>query len=148
MSGRYAACGAGAIAGTPGTTVMYVAAATTHRVKLYDWLFGTSAAADDNTIINTLERFTAVPTGGSEVTPVALDPADGGVLSSCTQNATTGTISGCLLAIPTNQRASHRWVAAPDGELVVPASNFNGITYRAVHGSITHNMQTTFHWLE
>lgn len=147
MSGRFSVAGAGPVSSDPGLTVLSVAANTTHRVHVYDWLFGTSAAADDNTIINKLERFTATPTG-SAATPVALDLAEPASISPCVQAGTTGTISGVLLAIPTNQRASHRWVAAPDGELVIPATAASGIAYRAVHASFSSNMYSTFHFLE
>ena len=36
-----------------------------------------------------------------------------------------------LIELPVNQRASYRWVAAPGGELVVPATNVAGLGFRA-----------------
>jgi hypothetical protein len=36
-----------------------------------------------------------------------------------------------LLQVAVNQRASYRWVAAPGGEFVIPATNVAGIGVRA-----------------
>jgi len=149
MSDRYAACFAGPVAPNAASTqVAVIGSRGQGRAHLYDWLFGHVGAAADNVISNTLNRFTAIPTGPAAVVPVALDMAAGTHGVTCYQNATTGTVtaSSCLISIATNQRASHRWVAAPDGELVIPATDASGIYYHAGHASLATNQETTFHW--
>jgi hypothetical protein len=63
------------------------------------------------------------------VTPQNLDPADATTEYDAGENHTiepTYTAGAILLNIPLNQRATFRWVAAPGGELVFPATASNG----------------------
>ena len=146
MSDRFAMCCSGPVHSAATSGVGLLAADISHRVHIYDWLFGHGGAAADAVISNQLQRFTAVPTG-TQVTPIALDLAAGTAAQNATQSSTGGTYSGCLITIPTNQRASHRWVAAPDGELVIPATASNGIAYTAMEASLSTNMHATFHFM-
>jgi len=114
-------------------------------------MFGSSATPDDNAISNYIQRHTApAGTGGTAITPTPLDPAESASVTASSQSVTGGTYTAgaVLLSIPTNQRASHRWVAAPDGEIVTPATASNGIGYVADHASHTGVMGSTMHWLE
>jgi hypothetical protein len=54
-----------------------------------------------------------------------------------------------LMEIPVNSRASYRWVAAPGGELVVPATDVTGLGLRAKSAAYTGTgQQATVHYWE
>jgi len=148
MSDRFAAAMSGPVSPIAATTnVCYIKSLVTGRLHLYDWLFGHGGPADDNVISNRLLRFTADPAGTTGVAPSPLDLAAGSAGATCFQNSTGGTLAAVLITIPTNQRASHRWVAAPDGELVIPNTATSGVVYHASHATLSTDMSTTFHWV-
>ena len=113
-------------------TVMAVTAAASspRRARIYDWTLGCGASPADNAFIHIAQRCTTAGTGAAK-TPNALDPAD--TLASTIVVKDTITIdpsltaSAFLLWKPLNQRATFRWVAAPYGELMIPATASNGI---------------------
>jgi len=98
------------------------------RLRVYDAMFGSEATPADAAILWTFRRCSAAGTSTS-VTPQNLDPAsstteyDAGENHSIEPTFTAGAI---LLNVPLNQRATFRWVAAPGGELVMPATASNG----------------------
>jgi len=99
------------------------------RGKWYDLVFGSEASPADNAFLYIVQRCTALGTSTS-VTPQALDPADAATESDAGESHTiepTYTAGAVLLAIPLNQRATFRWVAAPGSELVYPATAANGL---------------------
>ena len=98
------------------------------RFRLYDILVGSEASPADNAFLYTVQRCTAAGTS-TAVTPRNLDPASATTEMDAGENHTvepTYTASAELLFIPVNQRATMRWVAAPGGELVFPATASNG----------------------
>jgi len=102
------------------------------RGKIYDILFGSEAVPADAGLLWQFNRYTAAGTS-TAVTPQALDPADAAFLGQAGENHTvepTYTANAILLNVPLNQRATFRWVAAPGGELVYPATTANGIGVR------------------
>lgn len=99
------------------------------RGKWYDVVFGSEASPADNAFLYIVQRCTALGTS-TAVTPTALDSADAATESDAGENHTiepTFTANLVLLAIPLNQRATFRWVAAPGSELVYPATASNGL---------------------
>ncbi len=99
------------------------------RLKFYDFIFGSEASPADNAFLYIAQRCTALGTSTS-VTPSPLDPADAATESDAGENHTiepTYTSGLVLLSIALNQRATFRWVAAPGGELVTPATASNGL---------------------
>lgn len=98
------------------------------RARVYDIIIGSEATPADAALLYTVRRCSAAGTSTS-VTPQNLDPAsatteyDAGENHSIEPTFTAGAI---LLNIPLNQRATFRWVAAPGGELVMPATASNG----------------------
>lgn len=102
-------------------------ATSPRRLKIYDWIFGCEATPADNPFLWSVNRVTAAgsPAGGSAVTPAPLDLADAASLFDATEGPTTDpTVSATrLLSIALNQRATFRWVAAPGGELISPATD-------------------------
>lgn len=115
-------------------TVGYIGAAASNmrRAKIYDLDFGCSATPADTAFIWILQRCTTAGTG-TGLTPNSLDPAD--TLASTIVCKDTTTVDPTLTAaaflggVALNQRASWRWVSAPYGELVVPATASNGIIF-------------------
>lgn len=98
------------------------------RFKVYDVILGSEATPADAAILWTIQRCSAAGTT-TAVTPQKLDPADAAALTEAGENATiepTYTANEILLNVPLNQRATFRWVAAPGGELVFPATDENG----------------------
>lgn len=98
------------------------------RVKWYDIIFGSQGTVGDNPFLYTVQRCTAAGTS-TAVVPQPLDPADAATEMDAGENHTiepTYTSAQILLNIGLNQRATFRWVAAPGGELVTPATASNG----------------------
>lgn len=108
------------------------AAASPRRAKVYDWSLGCGASPADNAFIHIAQRCTTAGTGAA-TTPNALDPAD--TLASTIVTKQTMTVDPSLTANaflawkPLNQRATFRWVAAPYGEMIIPATTSNGIAF-------------------
>jgi hypothetical protein len=113
-------------------TLGAVSTTQTRRGRWYDIMFGSEATPADAALLWTVQRYTAAGTS-TAVTPTALDSADAAFLGNAGENHTidaTFTSSLVLLSIALNQRATFRWVAAPGGELVYPATTANGLGIR------------------
>lgn len=108
-------------------------ATTLRRAWIYDMMFGADGTPADNVLVYKADRQTSTGTRSTAVPP-PLDTLDAAALIVAGVNTTIeGIITSAtqLLEIAVNQRASYRWVAAPGGELVVPATNVAGIGLRA-----------------
>lgn len=119
------------------------------RGKWYDIILGSEASPADNAFKYTVQRCTALGTS-TGVTPQALDPADAATESDAGENHTiepTYTANAVLLSIGLNQRATFRWVAAPSGELVYPATASNGLGIQTPTAS-TVAISATVHYEE
>jgi hypothetical protein len=113
-------------------TIAVITSAATVRPAIYDVIVGSRAAVADQACTYDFQRFTAAGTT-TPVTPVALNPSDPASLAAGGHTATaepTYTASTILLKFSVNQRATFRWVAAPGGELVSPATAANGIGFK------------------
>jgi len=113
------------------------------RVRLYEIVSGSDATPADNAAKFQLQRSTARGTQSTTVTPLALDPADGAYLgtgldTSWSVNPTL-TASSFPQQFPQNQRATFRWVAYPQGEIVIPATAANGLALMSAVASATAN---------
>jgi len=118
-----------------------VAATPTSRAKIYEIILGCSQApADAGTKFRVL-RTTAVGTENDGFTPVNLDPAGPASASDFGRGAfgvePTKTANSELLLLSVNQRATIRWVAAPKGELVLPATQSNGACVESASSTVT-----------
>lgn len=125
-------------------------ATTLRRAWIYDILFGTDGTPADNVMSWKADRQSTVGTATSAV-PAPLDAADAAALITANVNNTvepTVTAATQLLEVGVNQRASYRWVAAPGGELVVPAVNVTGIGFRAKSPAYTGTALATASWWE
>src|ERR1700730_10980497 len=110
--------------------VLNAAAANMRRAKIYEWKFGSGVAPANLAFTHIIQRCTTVPTGAAK-TPFPLDPAD--TLDSTIQAFVTVdptlTANAFLCRVPLNQQATFRWVAAPYGELLIPATANNGLMF-------------------
>lgn len=133
--------------------IMTVSSDGTVRPAVYDIIIGSDASPADIATEFMVERNTDEGTTPSATpTAVKLDPATAAA-SSTTTGGTYATdpanlASNELLMIALNQRATFRWVAAPDSELVAPATDNDGIFLRSVASGGTPNINATFLWKE
>lgn len=135
---------------SPDDSILGITSTTTIRPTIYDLLIGSSATPADNALTWYGQRHTAAGTA-TAVTPVALDPGDPAASTASGENHTaepTYTANAILFRLALNQRASHRWIADPDGGLVCPASANNGATFFPVHASFTGLCDMTIHFQE
>lgn len=129
---RYATFTDRATVASTAKTAGTIISASTIRPKIYEFSIGTDlgSAAADNILTWTLQRFTVAGTAASSPTPSPLDPADPPALASAGANHSaepTYTAGLILYEMGFNQRATYRWQAPPDGELVMPATAANGL---------------------
>ena len=132
------------------TALSFAAQSTAHRCVVYEMWFGNFGAPADQVTVYTIGRITTDGTG-SAVTPSPLDAADRASKCTCLENHTaepTYTSGGELLEMPLNHRATFRWVAAPGGEFVTPATDNNGIGMKAIHASATTDFRMGAMWEE
>lgn len=127
---RWGVTGNKGAASVQGVLYLNAAAANMRRARLYDLTIGCNASPADNAFNHIIQRCTTAPTGAAK-TPNALDPADS--LASTIVANDTVTVDGTLTANAflankaLNQRATFRWVAAPYGEILIPATASNGL---------------------
>ena len=124
--------------------------AATVRAKMYEFNSGSDATPADVAAKFSWRRHTANFGTPSAVTPNALDPADPASLilfSAPGGTAPTITASSDLYQWAQNGRANFRWVAAPDSEIVMPAST-NGLALMAVVTSTAQNYAWSVLWSE
>jgi hypothetical protein len=136
---------------TAATTILGLTSASTVRPRVYDLMCGSDATPADNAAEYNLQRYTAAGTVTS-VTPQALDPGDPAALASAGEAHSvepTYTANAIMLNWMQNQRATFRWVAAPGGEIVLPATAANGVGVQVitVAGSAV-NTGVTIHYEE
>ncbi len=143
--------GHGQSTNTAAETLIELRSTTAIRPHIYDLVSGSDATPADNAAEYNLQRTTTAGTEGSGFTPVALDPGDPAAVGDFSVNHSaepTYTASAVLLNYMHNQRATFRWVAAPDGEIVLPAAaNGVGIITVTVAGSAV-NTGNSIHYAE
>ena len=148
---RYSASGSQNLASSAITALTIAAQSTAHRNIVYDITIGNVGAPADLVTLHTIQRITAVGTAGSAVTPSLLDISDRASQSAVGENHSsepTYTSATELMEIPLNHRATFRWVAAPGGELITPASTTSGIGAKALHASATTEWRVGVMWEE
>lgn len=121
---------------TVGVGALYAA---TRRFALYDIIFGSEAAPNDQVFLFEVNRSTTAPTG-TAVTPAPLDLADGASTTVASENLTvqgTNTAGVVPLAVPLNQRNTFRWVARPGSEIIAPLTANNGFHFNTPTASGT-----------
>ncbi len=120
------------------------------RIKIYDFVVGSDGTPADTGFEWIVQRTTAHGTRNATVTPKPLDfdevvsQADAG--EGTYSIAVTNTANEELLDFALNLRATFRWVAAPDGEIIVPATDNAGIVWICNHSSATDNQKLSVHF--
>ena len=116
------------------------------RAKVFDISVGCSATPADAATKFKYGRTTAVGTEGTGFTPNNIDAAgpageyDSGYGHSAEP---TYTANKELLVFSVNQRATFRWVAAPESEMVLTATQNNGAGLKSASGTGTAVHQAT-----
>lgn len=124
---------------TTAKTMAIVTGTTAIRPAVYDFICGAAGTPADNVMQYALQRFTAAGTTTAKV-PNPLDSSDAAAVSVCGVDASiepTKTAATINVRIDANQRASFRWVAAPDSEFRAPATAANGIAATALSPAYT-----------
>lgn len=132
------------------TLVNLSAGATPRRIFVHEFVFGTDGTPADNAMTWDVSRTTAIGTGTVGVV-TALDSADAAFSGVSTINHTaepTVTANSSLWGAGMNQRATHRWVAYPGQELVIPATNATGLSFRAKSPGYTGTAVVAVEFLE
>jgi hypothetical protein len=125
-------------------------ATTLRRAWIYDVMFGVDGTPADNVLVYKIDRQTSTGTRSAAV-GAPLDSGDAAALITAGVNTTIEgiiTAASQLIEIAVNQRASYRWVAAPGGELVVPATNVAGLGLRAKSPAYASTCTATAHYWE
>lgn len=120
---------------------------TPRRLEFTDLIFGSEATPGDAVYLWQAQRCTTQGVG-TGITPNALDPADAAALYDTSENYTGDgvlTAGAIQLSIPLNQRATFRWVAAPDAPLITPATGLNGLMIRTPTASSLVAVTCTAH---
>lgn len=149
MGRRYAVAG-NATTGSGGKTLASLSSSTTVRPRVYDIILGSDATPADVALKFFVQRCTTQGTT-TAFTPVALDSGDPAstTASGITHSSEPGyTSNAIILDIAMNQRSTQRWVAAPGGEIVCPATSLNGVGVYVVHASATPTVRCTVHFEE
>ena len=151
---RYSASGSQNLpaSSTPITALTIASQSTVHRNIIYDIVIANVGSPADLVTLHTIQRITNPNAANcTAVTPSLLDLADRAAQSACGENHTaepTYTSNQELMEIPLNHRATFRWVAAPGGELITPATNNAGIGAKAVHASADTEWRVGCMWEE
>lgn len=148
MPEKFSCFAAGVASGTDKTVINLFnpAAAPTARGKIYDILLGSVATPADQACKFTVGRTTAVGTEGAGFVPNNLDsggPAGAYDSGNAHSAEPTYTANKQLLALSLNQRATFRWVAAPGSELVMAATQNNGLGLKSASSTSTQAHEAT-----
>jgi hypothetical protein len=111
------------------------------RMRLFDLIVGAGAATADATSLFYVSRTTAQGTAGASFTPNNLDNGGPAGQASVGQGTFSGeptyTASKQLLYFACHQRNTVRWVCPEGSELIIPATQNNGLGIRSSGGTST-----------
>jgi len=148
---RYSASGSQTLT-TSATTALGVTSntSTVQRNWVYELTFGNVGTPADQVSVIVVQRVTA-PGSATAVTPTLLDLADRAAQAVAGENHTsepTYTSNTEVMEVPLNHRATFRWVAPPNGEIVCPATSGDGIGIHSLHASATTDWRAVAFWEE
>lgn len=124
---------------------------TLRRIRVFEFVIGSDATPADAACKYAWQRTTVNFGTPSAVTPTALDPGDPASLalfSAPGGTAPTITASSTIYQVAVNQRATYRFIAAPDSEFVIPATSANGLALLSLVTSATSNTVISVSWQE
>ncbi len=149
MGERYAAVGTVTpVTAAPDSMLALNGVALT-RGRIYDLGFGsTGTPADNATQWKVRRSITDVAVGAAVVeTPLDSDGPASQIIA-ISDVTTEPTYTDEIIDIGLNQRASWRWVAAPEGEIIVPANAVSAIGIEPTQASGGVDATGYIHWLE
>ena len=127
-------------------------ATTAQRNEIYEFILGVALTPSDSTISFTVQRVSALGTA-TAVTPGdtqggADRAAQAAVGKNHTVEPTVVANAFILDAMPLNARATFRWVAPPDGNIIHAATVGAGYLFGALHASRTEDVNVQAFWRE
>lgn len=148
-SEKFSAFAAGVASGTDKSiwNLFNSAATPTSRPAIAEIIIGSVATPADQAAKFTAGRTTAVGTEGAGFTPVNIDP--GGPAGQCDLGVgvfsaePTYTSNKELLCVSLNQRATFRWIANPGFELLLTATQNNGVGLKSKSATSTQAHEST-----
>lgn len=135
---------------TASTTQLGLTSTAAIQPKVYDLIVSSSATPASNVGQYQIKRYTAAGTA-TAITPQALgvnEPAATAAAGGNHSVEPTYTANAILLQFSVNQQATWRWVAAPDGELVLPSTAANGIGFFTNATNSAFAIDVTMHYRE
>lgn len=123
----------------------------TVRGRIYDILFGHGATPGDNTIRWQVMRAGTASATGSAAVENPLDPdAPASDILSEEEITASGTVQANseVLDFDLNQRATFRWVAAPNSEIIIPAVATESYFFNGSSAAYTGIARVTVMWEE
>lgn len=135
---KYVASGIGPGLNTTAATAQNVilynpASATMAAAKVYEFSVGAHANSADNMYTIRALRSSTTGTFTNAITPSPLDAKAGASVSLFKNTSSAAATTGVELGRwGFHMRGGYRWVAIPGGELVVPLTFSNGITWDTV----------------
>lgn len=127
-------------------------AAPTSRGAIFDLTCGSVTTPADQACRFQVNRTSALGTEDAGFTPVNLDPAgpagayDSGI--GFTGGQPTVTANKQLLTFSINQRATFRFVCAPEKNLILPATQNNGAALNSASSTSTQNHESSVFFCE
>ena len=148
---RYSASGSQTLT-TSATTALSVTSntSTVQRNRVYELIYANQGTPADQVSIIVVHRVTARGSA-TAVTPTLMDLADRAAQAVAGENPTsepTYTSNTEVMVVPMNHRATFRWVAPPNGEIVCPATSGDGIGIHSLHASATTDWRAVAFWEE
>lgn len=131
--------------GSAPQTISNIVGSTAVRPRITEFNVGSVATPADQAASIVCARTTAAGTAGSSPTPLPVDNQE--VAAVCTAGITHSAeptyASTFLIQFPLNQRATYRWVSAPDSELMGAASASNGVGLKRHTSTASYAVQGT-----
>lgn len=136
---------------TSGTPVFGIMSPAASRFRIYDFISGCESTPTDDATALQFQRASTPGTASTSAAGVqALDPQDptAAITFNLTWAANPTLSSNPLLYVAQNTRATFRWVAAPDSELLCAQGTSNGILLKPTLATTAKTFDWTVFWLE
>ncbi len=145
---KFSCIGIDNAAAAPNTMINLTGSATC-RPRIYEFDVGSVVTPADQTCTIVINRSTTAGTG-TAVVPGPLDNQEFGAATTALQTLSAEpTNAGVFLwQMPLNQRASWRWVAAPDSEFIGAATTNNGLLLKRSAQTATYALTGTIFFFE
>lgn len=152
MARRYAGAVSATNTANSSTPMFNMQGSGNFRFRVYDFVSGCRSTPTDDATNLQLQRASTAGTASTSAAGVqALEPNDPAatVIFNLTFTTTPPSLSANpLLSVSQNTRATFRWVAAPDSELICPATAAAGISLLSIAATTAKTFDWTIFWQE